>query len=212
MMKNMHSKKSAGFSLTEILVVVGITTLMSALILARLPVLRMQTRVNTTAADIQRIIREARRRSTSIVEFRAGSGMYPSYGVSFDSASPSQIILYADCVIDDNADGTIDSNDNFTFNPDPPYNCLGTNGLVQTVLLGTGVTIKAMRTFVSDPMSGTAQTKGAVEYLRPEPSIWISYGSGTLIGLGGLAIDIADATNTYKKTVVIWITGNIEIL
>ena len=203
--------RRAGFSLTEILIVVGIIAVMSSLILARIPVLRMQTRVGTTAANIQRVIREAQRRSTSIVEFRAGSGVYPSYGVFFDSANPAQIILYADCVIDDNPDGTVNNNDNFTFNQSST-NCVGTNGLIETVPFEAGLVIRAMRVFTVNPMSGTAQARVTVEYLRPEPSIWISDQNGTVIGIVGVAIDISDTAGTYKKTIVIWITGNIEIL
>ncbi|MDP2668717.1 MAG: type II secretion system protein [bacterium] len=210
-MKNMHSNKRAGFSLTEILIVVGIITLMSAMILARIPAIRMQARLSTTSSNIQRIIREAQRRSTSIVEFKAGSGMYPSYGVFFDTASPAQIILYADCIIDDDGNGVVNNNDNFTFTQSSA-DCVGTNGLVKTELFEEGLMIKAVRIFSVNPASGTPQTKGSVEYLRPEPSIWISDQNGTLIGSGGMAIDIADETNTYKKTIVIWITGNIEIL
>lgn len=209
----MGLKKRAGFSLAEIIVVVGIIMMMSALVLARLPALRMQTRVSASAANMKRVILDARRRSTSIVEFKAGSNVFPSYGVYFDRAAPDKLTIFADCKLDDNGDTTINDQDYFSYNQSSS-NCPApnSNGFVETVFLEQGITIKALRTFTSNPLFGTAQLKGAVEYLRPEPSIWISYGNGTLIGLGGLAIDIADATNTYKKTVVIWITGNIEIL
>lgn len=200
-----------GFSLIELVVVIGIVSLISTIILIRFPALRLQTRVNVTAQKIVNSVREARRRSTSIVEFSPGTGLYPSYGIFFDTSSPTQIILYADCIFDDSGDGIIDNNDNFTYNSSST-SCNGTNGHVQTIPLESGVKITAMRTFTSNPIAGMNETKGAVEYLRPEPSIWVSDSTGTLIGVGGLAIDVADQNNTWKKTVVIWITGDVEIL
>lgn len=211
----MRAKRNAGFSLAEIVVVVSIIMLMSSLILARIPALRMQTRVSASAENMKRAILEARRRSTSIVEFKVGSGVFPSYGVYFDTATPDRLTIFADCKLDDNGDLNISEQDYFSYNQ-ASANCPApnSNGFVENIFLEQGITIKALRTFDSNPMSGTTRTIGAVEYLRPEPSIWISHGNSpsTLIGLGGLAIDIADATNSYKKTIVIWITGNIEVL
>ncbi|MDP2668713.1 MAG: type II secretion system protein [bacterium] len=210
----MGLNRRKGFSLTEIVIVVGIISLMSSLVLARIPALRTQTRVSASAANMKRVILDARRRSTSIIEFKAGSNVFPSYGAFVELANPGRITIFADCKLDDNGDGTISNQDYFFYNQ-ASVNCPApnSNGFVENIFLEQGITIKAIRTFSSNPMSGAPQTKGSVEYLRPEPSIWISYGnSGTLLGLGGLAIDIADVTNTYKKTIVIWITGNIEIL
>ncbi len=197
--------------MAEIIVVVAIIAILSAILLARLPVLRTQTRINTTAANIQRVIREARRRSTSIAEFKKGSGLYPSYGVFFDMSKPTQVMLYADCVFDDNGDGTIDDKDTFTFVA-TSNKCLGTNGFVETTQLETTIRISAIRTFTVNQALGSSQTNGAVEYLRPEPSVWISDQNGNLIGTGGIAIDITDTANVYKKTIIIWITGDVDIL
>lgn len=216
----MVANRRFGFTITEIVIVVGIISLMSTLILARIPALRDQTRVSASAANIKKVILEARRRSTSIVEFKAGSGVFPSYGVSIDLGAPGQVTVFADCKLDDNNDGTINDQDYFYYDPSSttiPPNCPApnSNGFVENVLLEKGITIKAIRTFNSNPtnlITSTSQFKGSVEYLRPEPSIWISDESNTLIGLGGLAIDIANASGNYKKTIVIWITGNIEVL
>lgn len=197
--------------MTEILIVTAIILILSALLMTRLPAIRTQTRINSTAANIQRAIREARRRSTTIVEFKRGNqSTYPSYGVYFNTAEPTRLTLYADCVFDDNGDGVINNQDTFTFVLSS-NKCLGANGFVENILLEPTIRVSAIRTFNTNPFSGTSQSNAAVLFLRPEPSVWISDQSGTLLGLGGIAVEISDQTNRWKKTIVVWITGDIEI-
>jgi len=203
-------KLKLGFSAIELLVVIGIIVLLSTIVLTNLPRLNRQTRVNVTAEDILRTIRDARVRSVSIAEFAPNSGIFPSYGVFVERSGSQQVVLYADCNIDDNGDNVIDENDDFTFDSSSSTNCLGTNGLVKRVPIDSRVRISDIRKIVP-PNPAVSQDRVYVEFLRPEPSIWISDENESLLPLGHIEIDVSDSGETLTKTLYIRTTGHIEV-
>jgi prepilin-type N-terminal cleavage/methylation domain-containing protein len=197
-----------GFTVVELIIVIGIIVMVSTLSLASLPQLSSQVRINEAVEDILRAIREARHNSIAIREFSPGSDIFPSYGLYFDIDSPQKFIMYADCKINDNGDQILDDRDNFTFNPDS-INCDGGNGWVKDITLDPKVSITAIRSITTgDPVE---ETKAYVEYIRPEPSIWISDSDGNVLPLGKIEIELTSITNAFTKTVLIWTTGNVEV-
>ena len=206
-----------GFTVIELVIVIGIVVTISLVMLTRLQALGTDARVKASADLVLNTLRDARNRSSSIREYAPGSNRFPTYGVYFDMATPQQIILYADCKIDDNGDGKIDDLDDFTYNPSST-NCAPdspANGLVQTIALDPGVRIKAIRKKDTATGPAVSQSRAYVEYLRPEPSIWISVAdpppTPTVLGVGLIEIDIGDASDAFQKTIVVWTSSNIQI-
>lgn len=207
-----------GFTLIEIIIVIGIAVIITTITLASLPALNAQSRTKAGAETALRTVRDARNRSVAIAEFPIGAATpsFPSYGAFFTITSPQQITLYADCKLDDTGNNVIDHNDDFRFAtsvcPDPPGPA---TGLVENILLDSRVKIKEIRRIVPGATTITQQT-AHVEFLRPEPSSWISTeGSPApptiLLPLGRIEIDITDTNDTFTKTIVIWTTGHMEV-
>jgi prepilin-type N-terminal cleavage/methylation domain-containing protein len=219
-----YQQSSTGFTLIEMLIAISIIVLVSGVGALSLPRILSQTRVTTSTQEILTVLRDARNRSISIVEFLPGANEFPSYGVYINrTTAPRQIILYADCKIDDfpspNGDGRINDLDNFRYDatstrcPSPRQ-----NGLVETIDLHPSIQIAAIRSYIPQSGGGVTQTvenQVHVEFLRPEPSIWITVMDGAralLLDVGRVEIDIQDTNGLFERTLVIWTTGHLEIL
>lgn len=195
-----------GFTLLELLVVVSIFVVMSALVLTSFPSLRARRQIEAAAQTIINASREARTSSIAVNEY-AGTGIFPSYGVNIDMATPDRILIYADCNTDDNNDGIVNDDDTFYFDPSST-DCGGTNGAVKEVFLNSLVRIQSIQTITTG--SPVSETQASIEYIRPEPSIWIADSDGNVIPFGRVEITFKDTFNKYQKTVVFWSTGHIE--
>lgn len=203
-----HIRSPRGFSLIELVIVVGVIVVVSSVILIRFPALGAQVRFTNSVQTILDAIRDARARSAAITEFAPGSGIFPSYGVFFELANPGQIRFYADCKIDDNGDGILDDKDFFSFNS-ASTDCSSTNGSLAIINLDRGITITGIRSFEALAGPYKDETRGSIEYLRPEPSVWIADSSGIVLGHGGLELQISDGQQVKKM--IMWTSGNIEV-
>jgi prepilin-type N-terminal cleavage/methylation domain-containing protein len=195
-----------GFSLIELFTVIGIITIISTITLVNTSTFSAKARVEAAASQILDIMKEIRHNSVSVREFK--NNLFPSYGVYFDINFPRRIIVYADCLIDDSGDNYIDDNDNFTYNPSST-NCGGENGFVKEIALNSHVRIKEMRS-ISFGVTNT-ESKFYLEYVRPEPTVWITDSSGNLLPAGKIEIDLIDTKEKFKKTIVFWTTGQFAI-
>lgn len=191
----------------ELIVVIGIFVILSAILLVKFPVLGMQTRVNAAASEIIKQAKETMVNSVAVKELR--TGIFPSYGIYFDTGTPNRFVIYADCVADDNADGTINNLDTFTYNP-AATNCGGANGFVKNVDLDSRMKIKELR-MISQGVT-TLTNKAYVSFLRPEPSIWIANAAGTILDSGRLEVVVGDVSGIYEKRIAFWTTGGFEII
>ena len=83
-----------GFTLTELLVVVGIMTIMNLLIFANYPEFSQRLALKRTSEDIALIVRQAQAYSLGIK--KPVSGDYSGFGVRFDKNNNKSLILFAD--------------------------------------------------------------------------------------------------------------------
>ena len=104
-----------GFTLIELIVVTSIIIVFSAILLTRLPVLSATAQLNKGVNDLVQVGLNTYSDSVSVKQFR--SGIYPSYGIFLDTAFPRRILVFADCVADDNGDGILNDLDLFTYRP-----------------------------------------------------------------------------------------------
>ena len=95
-------KTSSGFTLIEMLVVISIFTIMTAVVLANLPNFRERTALQLVAQKMSLTIREAQVYGVGVKSFGAD---FPSHGIHFDPVSPNgkkSYVLFADKPISNN--------------------------------------------------------------------------------------------------------------
>ena len=206
--KFIDHNKDNGLTLIELLVVIGMIVIILGIVVLNTVVLGNKVRIEAAANQILDIIKETRHNSVSAKEFK--NNLFPSYGIYFDKAWPGSIIIYADCLIDDNNDETIGENDNFTYNPSST-DCSGENGLVKTITLDSRVRIDEIRLIPSIGLGGGSINKVYLQYIRPEPTLWITDDRGDLLSAGKLEIDLIDRSGKFKKTIIFWSTGQSAI-
>ncbi|MBC8464838.1 MAG: type II secretion system protein [Parcubacteria group bacterium] len=99
---NIHTFRNiAGFTLIELMVVVGIFAFMSGLILANYPRFNAQIILENTAHEVALEVRQAQNFGLGVRETSRGTGEYPAYGVyipEIDGAleNKTKVYLYAD--------------------------------------------------------------------------------------------------------------------
>ena len=192
---------------------VGIIALISAITLVNSGILSATSKVNAAANAVYDTAKKTRHNSISVKEF--GGDLFPSYGIYLDMSSPDKIIVYADCEANDRdtaeeiSEGRapiVNDNDDFDYDQ---ANCAGGN-LVEEITLPYGAKIKELRYISAFDSSGTQQ-KIFMEFLRPEPTIWITLDDGSLLPAGRIEADITDASGKVSKTVIFRSTGQFSI-
>ena len=206
----MNDRMSEGFTLIEMVVVVAIIALMSGLILTRIPALRSQTAVNASVDTLLQTARDARLKSSTVEQLEA-TGDFPAYGVYFDLSTPQQIVIYADCTIDDNKDGSLNQLDKFYYQASE----CGGSSVKKTTLLQAFTKISAIRTVSTS--GSISDTKAYMEYVRPDPTIWLSdvnavnAANPNLLPYGHIEIDVSDMNGKFTKTIEFWTSGKVAV-
>lgn len=93
------SRKARGFTLTELMVVVGIMTIMNLLIFANYPEFSQRLALKRTSEDVALIVRQAQAYSLGIKRpLGATDDNYNGFGVRFDKsvANKKSLIIFAD--------------------------------------------------------------------------------------------------------------------
>lgn len=200
-----------GFTLPEMLVVITLIVFMVTAMATSIQRINLNARVKAAAGIVVDAAKNTRSKAISVKEFR--NNIFPSYGVHFDTASPGIITVYVDCQADDNGasggpDNTVNHLDSFRFNPSA-VTCDGGNGFVENVSLPSGTKVTAIRSYYPSGgvMTEHAETKFDMLFLRPEPTIWITLTSGSLLPTGRIEVDIGDNGGKFTRTVVFYITG-----
>jgi type II secretory pathway pseudopilin PulG len=231
--KNQNREK--GFSLVELVIVIFLIIFLSLIVFSR--GFSVDSNLKASAADLLDTVKEVRQMSLSVKQFY-NTGIFPNYGIGFDTGNPTQVRIYADCTSDDNADFNLDNNDRFTYeattqypsfppvpapypnippNPTPPNPpCPAPqSGLIENHALLYGARITALRVYDSGNTLIYSPTRAYVEYFRPEPSTWIAVIDGTggqqVLSVGRLDIEIKDASGAGPKTITISTTGRITL-
>lgn len=153
--------RNAGFTLIEMLVVIGIIVVISGVIFANNVRFGGVVQLQNLAYDIALSIRQAQVYGISVQRFQQTSTFAAAYGMHFESSSPNIFVLFGDV--------------------NPPLNGIydpggGVPELVQSTNIQSGYTVAYL--FVTPP-GGSESATGTVTsldvtYRRPNPDAYIS--------------------------------------
>ena len=197
----MPNCSNRGFTLVEMLIVISVVGLLaSAFVLQRRNV-NEEAALTASASKILEAAKDTRQRSLSVDEF--ANNLFPSYGLHFDVNEPRKVVVYADCLADDNDDGTLTNKDYFAFDENST-NCDGGNGFIREVSLSSNTFIQdisATGAFPDDWETDVSQSRMDMLYLRPEPTLWITDADGNLMSSGYFEVILATDSGKTKQVV-----------
>lgn len=150
-----------GFSLLELMVTIGISAVMSAIIFFNYPAFNSNVSLRRTADNIALTIREAQAYGLGVRQFSPIGG-FPGYGVHFTLATPKDFVLYAD------------GNHNSIYDKGAGTGCGGIDvtECFRNYTLTAGDRIVELRGYVGDTVDNSLNALNIV-FLRPHPTVVI---------------------------------------
>lgn len=190
-LKNIQKLVHAGFTLIEMVVVVGIIVVITAVVLANNTKFGGRVLLENFVYDIALSIRQAQVYGISVVRF-GSSNFTAAYGMHFDLASNASYSLFADAVT--------------------PNNVYENGELVQTTTLTRNFIISGLCvTPSSGPESCTPTiTKLDVAYKRPEPDASIHANGNSATAYSSARI-IVKSPRGDTMNVVVYSNGQISV-
>lgn len=186
-------QKTKGFTLVEMLISVGIFTIMSALILANYPEFRSRSALDNLTAQIAIVFREAQVYGISVRE--EGASFDAGYGVYVNIQDNNKALyIFAD-------------KDN-----DKLYSKENGDSVLETFTLNGGETITrlcAPSCVDSDTKPASADSLGAV-FVRPNPDAYFSV-NGALSNISSISLEISNRSGSYTREVEVYTTGQISV-
>lgn len=196
-----------GFSLVELVVIIGIFTMISSIILANYPTFNHRISLQNLAGQIALEVRQAQVFGLSVREASAGSNRFPAYGVYFSKDDAQSFILFTDIL-----------------NGDRKYNgsgeCSISEECVEKTSIVNGDSIKDFCVYDRNNNKKCVVEQnpaGQIEYLniifvRPDPDANII---GTYLGEDTVyqkaEILIEPPKKDFTKKIEVWNTGQISI-
>lgn len=190
--RSSHAVVTRGFSLIELIVVTGVLTVITSLILANNAKFGGAITLRNLAYDIALSVRESQTYGISVRKFGTGAGQFGAgYGMHFRTSSPASYLLYADAV---NANGLYD----------------GAGELVESVTISRGFVISDL-CFTS--AGGSSETCGAqkidIIFKRPEPDAQIRVNDSSV--LNQRARIVVASPRGDQASIIIEATGQISV-
>ncbi|OGZ04188.1 MAG: hypothetical protein A2648_01215 [Candidatus Lloydbacteria bacterium RIFCSPHIGHO2_01_FULL_41_20] len=193
-----------GFSMIELVVVIGIFSFISAIILGNYNGFNQKMSVSNLAHQIALEIRQAQVYGLSAKESVIGSGVFPGYGIYFSRDIPTSFVLYTDANGDKKYNHTGDGT-----------NCSANSECLESVSVSNGDVIKDICATVSGVTKCASVSQidfVNVVFTRPDPEATIT---GTLSGsdviYDNLQISVETPKKDFFKTVWVWSTGQVSI-
>ena len=192
-------QKNKGFTLVEMLISVGIFTVMSAIILANYPEFRSRSALDNLTAQVAIVFREAQVYGISVRE-EGGENFSSGYGVHIDlSNSDKQLIIFADKDRDYVYDGDSKS---------------GGDSILETFDLtgGEKITELCAPSCVGDTGSRPSDQKSVTTvFLRPNPDAYFSVGGSYDGSISSMSLKISNRSGSYSRHVEVYTTGQISV-
>jgi prepilin-type N-terminal cleavage/methylation domain-containing protein len=175
-MSNLFQKKEQGFTLVELVVVVGIMGAIMLLVFFNSKRFNDDLTLRTAAVDVSLALRQGQSFGVSVKESSTGSSNFNApYGVAFNLATPTLMFIYSDINNNQRYDGTLPC---------------GSDECKEQLLLRGGVTV--FRVCVTALVGGALSCFSSsnlrymvLTYIRPNPEPIIKVFNTSNIEIGG---------------------------
>jgi len=187
------NKRNLGFTILEMVVVLGIVTMISSMVLANYPAFNERLGVRRAAEDIASSIRQAQSYGLGVKEYKAGTGVFPGYGIFFQRYISAGVFnttytLFADLDNDLRYDAGEEIDIRLIQGDAHIYDICGNQ---------------------KQPTPGPcANNYLYAEYLRPQPSVSLQTADG--VSYSDVEVKIMGPRGS-TKTIVIWLSGQVSI-
>lgn len=175
-MCNPFQKKERGFTLVELVVVVGIMSGIMLLVFFNSNRFNDDLSLRTAATEISLVLRQAQNFGVSVRESTTGEFNAP-YGIAFDMSNRTNAFIYSDIDNDRAYDGTLP--------------CTGSDECREKILLRGGILINNLcATYLADPTVLSCFGENSlrymvVTYVRPDPEPVIKFFNSNGIEISG---------------------------
>lgn len=192
---------SAGFTLVELMVTVGIFIFMTALVVAKYGSFNDGTLLTSMAYDVALTLRSAQSYGLNVQGYNSTNSFNYPYGIHFSSAAGNkQMIFFADS------------------NPTNGVYNSGTDGLITTYTLARGGDVKSVCVGTGSGALCTSPSNGIVDitFKRPDPNaIIVAPGSSSCPTnappCAYAEIKLENASKNSTRTIVVRGTGEIAV-
>jgi len=184
-----------GFTLTELMVVIGIMTIMNLLIFANYPEFSQRLALKRTSEDIALIVRQAQAYSLGIKRPLSGGKEYTGFGVHFDKTTKEKqksLILFADDTDGVNKEG-YDDGESF-----------------QEYKINTGDVVSDLKTCPAKGDCGSSVNELDIFYPRANPMATITADDGSG-GNSSYAKITIQSPKKKTRIIEVWISGQISV-
>lgn len=178
-----------GFTIFETIVVVGIMVIVASLILANYPGFNERLGVRRATEEIASSVRQTQAYGLGVKESGTGSGIFPGYGLYFQTASPSSYIFFAD------RNGNLQYDD-------------GLGEKISEMPIQNGVQIADLCANQKQATIGPCGLANLTAiYLRPQPQVTLKSGG---FSYADIEIKVRGSRGT-AKTIIFWLSGQVSI-
>lgn len=185
---------NSGFTLLEMIVVIGIMTLVTSLVLASYSGISETLGVSRAAEEIASSVRQSQAYGLGVKEFITGSGVFPGYGLYFDKSVPNSYIFFADIPLSPGQPGN--------------YQYDGSSEKISEILIqGNAYIYDLCVNQKQIPAGSCGIANFSAVYLRPAPQVSLISGGSSY---SDVEIKIKGIRGT-AKTIILWQSGQVTI-
>jgi prepilin-type N-terminal cleavage/methylation domain-containing protein len=179
---------NSGFTLLEMIVVIGIMSLVTSLVLASYPGISETLGVSRAAEEIASSVRQTQAYGLGVKEFGTGSGIFPGYGLYFDKTAPASYIFFADANNNKQYDGSSEK-------------------ISEMLIQGNAVIDDLCVDQKQIPAGSCGIANFSAVYLRPAPQVSLTSGGSPY---SDAEIKIKGTRGT-TKTIILWQSGQVTV-
>ena len=181
-----------GFTLIELIVVIGVMVLVGTLTLVSFPQFSRRVAIEQEAGKLSLALRRAQSYAIAVREFGVGSGIFPGYGVFVSATSPEQYLIFGD----PNTSSRYEESFGET---------------VEVVRTERGARISDIcGDSQSVPPGPCGLSSVEIFYKRPGPSIALT-GAFSSDRYNDIKLVLTSLDGFVTKSIIIWSTGQISI-